>query len=174
MDFQDLPISTQEAALRLLREAERDIKASGNSGIVVGWWVESHTVGSLDGGNTDLWAVHLESWEKYSNDGVSLLIGDPASGAFVSITPQENRATMGASELIELGESRRVGYIQLDLLSTDEDGAENWVLKVERIDPYGGSSWKEEFLFAEESPARFWLNHIKGDEDLDALIAQTS
>lgn len=94
--------------MRLLREAERNVNACGDSMVAMGYWIESHTLGCRDeGGDSDLWAAHWEFWEKYSNDGVSLLIGDPASGAFVSITPQRDRkATMGAEMLIELG--RRV------------------------------------------------------------------
>jgi hypothetical protein len=87
----------------------------------------------------------------------------------------KKRATMGAEMLIELGSSKRtVGYINLELLSPEEDQTDNWVLKVERIDPFGGETWKHEALFEEQDTALTWYNTINGDEDLDALIAQTS
>jgi len=354
MTFEELPIMTQAAAWRLLREAERDVQACGDSGVAIGYWVKSHTVGCPD---------FRERWEQYSKDGVSILIGDPEAGAFVSITPQGSRkatmgaemlielgrrvkktiplatadqlaeiilnqlrpesevvlvagsvrrrrpevgdiefvvlpkdlseflkflashnfsggdriqkgtlhlghgkdlpvelyiahdkkelgallfmytgdwqhniamrsiakrrgwkldqygiwdaktgepllqspderdfydflgvdyhipedrsfkdrpkkkkkATMGAEMLIELGSSKRkVGYISLELLSPEEDQTDNWVLKIERIDPFGGVPWEHEVSFEEQDTALTWYNTINGDEDLDALISQTS
>lgn len=361
MQFEDLPIMTQATAWKLLREAERDVNACGTSGVAIGYWVESHTIGCrAEGGDTDLWGAHWEFWDKYSKDGVSILIGDPASGAFVSITPQKSRkatmgaemlielgrrvkktiplakaqklatqalreieshiqvalvagsirrerpqvgdvelvilpkngdleglllhlkklgyeggdriqkkimngvpielyiahkvdemgamlfmytgdwqhniamrsiakrrgwkldqygiwdaktgkpllqspderdfydflgvdwhdpedrsfkdrpkkakkATMGAEMLIELGSSKRsVGYINLELVSPEEDRTDNWVLKIERIDPFGGDTFRHDVLFQEQDSALTWYNTINGDEDLDALISQTS
>lgn len=364
MIFEDLPIMTQATAWKLLREAERDVNACGTSGVAVGYWVESHTLGCRnEAGDIDRWAAHWEFWDKYSKDGISILIGDPATGAFVSITPQKSRkatmgaemlielgrrvkktvplataeqlaeiilgqlrpisdvvlvagsvrrrrpevgdiefvvlpkdrtqflkfvtshnftggdriqkgslhlghgrdlpvelyiahdpkelgallfmytgdwqhniamrsiakrrgwkldqygiwdaktgkallqspderdyydflgvdyhipeersfkgrpkrrkkATMGAEMLIELGSSKRkVGYINLELLSPEEDGTDNWVLKIERIDPFGGDAWRHQVLFDEQDSALTWYNTINGDEDLDALISQTS
>lgn len=82
---------------------------------------------------------------------------------------------LGAEMLIELGRvKRRAGYINLELLSPEEDGTEAWVLRVERIDPYGGDNWNQDFLFEEAESARGWFNGIVGDEDLDALIALAS
>lgn len=92
------------------------------------------------------------------------------------MTPQRRRkATMGAEMLIELGSAKRkAGYINLELMSPEEDGTDAWVLRVERIDPYGGDTWNQDFMFQEEESARGWFNGILGDEDLDALIAQAS
>lgn len=359
MNFEDLPIMTQATALKLLREAERNVNACGDSGVAVGYWVESHTIGCREAADdAHLWETHWEFWDKYSQDGVSILIGDPAKGAFVSITPQKNqkatmgaemlielgrrvkktiplsramqvvetyydqlrtvadpvivagsirrrrpeigdvefvvlpkdmnefrehveamgfeggdrvmrkmdgtlpielyiahkpeelgallfmytgdwqhniamrsiakragwkldqygiwdpktgapllqspderdfydflgvpwhnpedrsfkdrpkkkkKATMGAEMLIELGNSKRkVGYINLELLSPEEDKTDNWVLKIERTDPFGGEPWKHDVLFEEQDSALTWFNTINGDEDLDALISQTS
>lgn len=173
MDFQALPMVTQAEALRLLRQAERNVHACGDSTVAGGYWVESHTIGCRDeAGDIDRWAAHWEFWDKYSSDGVSILIGDPADGAFVSITPQKSRkSTMGAEMLIELGKiKRRAGYIDLELVSPEEDGADNWVLRIERVDPYGGDSWQQDFLFDDEESARGWFNGLTSDEDLDALI----
>ena len=88
MNFEELPIMTQAAAWKLLREAERDVNACGDSGVAVGYWVASHTIGcQTEGDATARWNAHIELWEKYSDDGVSILIGDPPSGAFVFFRP---------------------------------------------------------------------------------------
>lgn len=82
---------------------------------------------------------------------------------------------LGAEMLIELGSTKRkTGYINLEILSPEEDGADAWVLRVERIDPYGGNNWNQDFLFEEEESARGWFKGIVGDEDLDELIRQAS
>lgn len=170
MEFQDLPFATQAAAWKLLRDAKSNVNACGNSGVAVGYWVESHIIGCRDeAGASDL-------WDKYSNDGVSVLIGDPADGAFVSITPQRDRkATMGAEMLIELGRAKRTtGYINLELLSPQEDQTDRWILRVERIDRQGGDPWKADFAFEDQASALHWYNMIVGDEDLDAMIRQAS
>jgi DNA polymerase/3'-5' exonuclease PolX len=77
--------------------------------MVMGYWVESHTLGCRhEAGDEDIWPAHWAIWDEHSKDGKSLLIGDPADGAFLSITPTKDQyhATMGAEMLIELG--RRV------------------------------------------------------------------
>lgn len=87
----------------------------------------------------------------------------------------KKRATMGAEMLIELGSPhRQTGHIHLEVLSPEEDQTDNWVLRVERTDPYGGDTYKQDFLFDDQDTALSWYSMIIGDEDLDALIAQTS
>lgn len=365
MDFDQLHPEIQKAAKRLLVEALESVYRCGDTGVFMGYWVESHTLGCRkEAGDPDLWEAHWAIWDEYSKDDQSVLIGDPADGVFVSITPVVERpATMGAEMLIELGgrrvkktvpletadqiaeiisnqlrplsdaalvagsvrrrkpevgdiefvvlpkdlpkflkfvssqnftggdriqkgilhmyrewdlpvelyiahdpkelggmlfmytgdyvfniamrsiakrqgwkmdqygiwdaktgkpllqspderdffdflgvdwhdpedrsfkdrprkrkkaglgaemlielgnASRRTGYIHLDLFSPREDGSGMWVLRVERIDPYGGDSWKRDFPFEKEDEATRWFNGIIGDEDLDVLIAQSS
>lgn len=358
MEFEELPLDTQAAATKALREAQKSPYRCGDTGVAVGYWVESHTLGCRNvAGDPDLWEGHWELWDQYSKDGKSILIGDPADGVFVSITPLKDRsasmgaemlielgrrvkqtipleeaeaiaeniaykispftdpiliagsirrrrpqigdvefvvlpkhkeaffqrleelgfeggeriqkkmeqgvpieiyiakspeelgamllmytgdyvsnialrsiakrrgwkldqygiwdaktgkpllqspderefydflgvdwhnpeersfkdrpkrkkkaAQMGAEMLIELGESKRqVGYINLKLLSPDEDRTENWVLQVERMDPHGGDPWNGEFRFKEQSKASYWYNSIVSDDDLDQLVSQ--
>lgn len=87
----------------------------------------------------------------------------------------KKRATLGAEMLIEMGGTKRkTGYIHLELVSPEEEGTSDWVLRVERIDPFGGDPWKEDFLFEDGDSARRWYDSISGDEDLDALIRSTS
>ncbi len=109
MDLELFHPEVQKFAKRLLGEVLENPYRCGNSGVVMGYWVESHTLGCRrEAGDPDLWAAHWAIWEEYSKDGKSLLIGDPADGAFVSITPTKDvpGASMGAEMLIELG--RRV------------------------------------------------------------------
>lgn len=176
MQFEDLPIMTQATAWRLLREAERDVNACSDSVVAVGYWVESHTLGCLaEGAEIHSWEAHWESWQKYLKGGVSILIGDPSSGGpFVSITPVKSRkATMGAEMLIELGSKKRKSrYIHLELISPKEDRTDNWILRVERVDPFGGDSWKQDFKFKQSAAAKRWFKKIVRDEDIDALLRQ--
>lgn len=108
MDFEQLPPDTQRIAKRLLAEARDNPALCGVTGMSMGYWVESHTIGCRnEAGDEDLWGSHWAVWDEYANDGKSVLIGDPADGVFVSITPtKDHPATMGAEMLIELG--RRV------------------------------------------------------------------
>lgn len=355
-------------AKRLLGYARAKPYVCGDTGLIMGYWVESHTIGCRnEAGDEDIWAAHYAIWDEYSKDGKSILIGDPADGVFVSITPRkEHSATMGAEMLIELGRrvkktmplkvgdeiaarveedlspfvnvalvagsvrrrrpeigdvelvvlpkdlgtllshlqgigftggdriqkgivhagpgkyaarvpveiyiahkpeelgamlfmytgdfvhnismrsiakragwkldqygifdaktgkpllqspderdfydflgvdwhdpedrsfkdrskkkskkatmgaemlielgrnKRKTGYIHLELISPGEEETDSWVLRVERMDPFGGAPWIQDFPFEDESVARSWFKGIVGDEDLDALIAQTS
>lgn len=98
---------------------------------------------------------------------------DPEDRSFKDRPKRKKRATMGAEMLIELGGiKRKSGYIHLELISPEEDQTDNWVLRVERIDPFGGDPWKEDFPFEDQAEARRWFDGIVGDEDLDILIAQ--
>lgn len=99
---------------------------------------------------------------------------DPEDRSFKD-RPRKKRATLGAEMLIELGSTKRnIGYINLELISPEEDQTDSWVLRVERIDPSGGDPYKEDFLFEEQEPALRWFSTLASDEDLDALIRQTS
>jgi DNA polymerase beta thumb len=85
---------------------------------------------------------------------------------------KSKKSTMGAEMLIELGAiERNVGYIQLKLISPEEDGTDNWVLRVTRIDPFGGEPWEGEFPFPNEEDAKSWFKMVQGDEDIDHLIS---
>lgn len=95
---------------------------------------------------------------------------DPEERSFKD-RPKGKKASMGAEMLIELGASeRKVGYIELKLLSPEEDGGENWILQVTRVDPFGGEPWEGEFPFPDEEDAMSWFRMIQGDEDINHLI----
>jgi hypothetical protein len=96
---------------------------------------------------------------------------DPEERSFTARS-KGKKSTMGAEMLIELGAiERNVGYIQLKLLSPEEDGTDNWVLRVTRVDPYGGEPWEGEFPFPDEEDAKSWFKMVQGDEDIDHLIS---
>jgi len=99
----------QKFAKRLLGAGLENPYRCGESGVAMGYWVESHTLGCrLEAGDQDLWDAHMAIWDEYSQDGKSLVVGDPMDGVFVTVTPTKDipGASMGAEMLIELG--RRV------------------------------------------------------------------
>lgn len=97
---------------------------------------------------------------------------DPEDRSFKDRPKGKRSKSMGAEMLIELGASeRKVGYINLKVIPPEEDGGENWILQVERIDPYGGEPWLGEFPFQSEEDAMGWFKMVQGDEDIDHLIS---
>lgn len=66
---------------------------------------------------------------------------------------------------------RTVGYINLALAKDPEQGG--WVLAVERIDPYGGQPFRQDYWFQEYRSARDWFGRINGNEDIFALHRET-
>lgn len=93
-----LPVEVVEIAQRLLAEATAHPELVGSSEVTNSHWIESHTIGCRrEGGDPEdrLWECHWEFVDRYSQDGISFLAGDPADGAFVSITPQ-----LGSSGLV--------------------------------------------------------------------------
>lgn len=65
----------------------------GDSMVVDGFWIESHTIGcQTDWGNSEdeAYDVLFDVYNKYKNDGISTVIGDISDGIFVSITPQNS------------------------------------------------------------------------------------
>lgn len=61
--------------------------------------------------------------------------------------------------------TRKVGYIHL-ALQKDKDRGEGWLLDVERIDPFGGQPFKQDYWFEEKREAEYWFNSIQGNEDI--------
>lgn len=62
--------------------------------------------------------------------------------------------------------TRKVGYIHL-ALARDPGGG--WVLAVERIDPFGGQPFRQDYWFEERANALEWFNMIQGNEDIYSL-----
>lgn len=102
-ELEGLPAETITAARNMLAEGRRNVYQCGDTGVFGGYWVESHTLGCRkEAGDPDLWHAHWAVYDEYEKDGKSLLVGDPADGVFISISPIK-LAGMGAELLIELG-----------------------------------------------------------------------
>jgi len=79
-------------ARRMLDEAKPDL--CGDSKIVDGFWLETHTLGcrnAADEHPDTWWDTHLKIAGEYSRDGISTLLGDPESGKFATLTPTSRR-----------------------------------------------------------------------------------
>jgi hypothetical protein len=87
-DLSSVPHQTVTRARHLLQDASRDMLRCGESGIVMGWWVESYTLGCRDAANEP---KHLEILKEHERDGFSRIMFDEGSGAFVTMHPQRRR-----------------------------------------------------------------------------------
>lgn len=97
-DLSDVPPDAVTRARQLLQDASRNMMLCGESGIAMGWWVESHTLGcrnAADEAEENWWASHWKILGEYENDGISRIMADEASGAFVTMTP--TKTSMGAA-----------------------------------------------------------------------------
>ena len=97
-DLSDVPPDAVTRARQLLQDASRNMMLCGESGIAMGWWVESHTLGcrnAADETEENWWASHWKIFSEYENDGISRIMADEASGAFVTMTP--TKTSMGAT-----------------------------------------------------------------------------
>jgi DNA polymerase (family 10) len=100
----DLSPDVQTMARRVLRNALNDPSRCGESGLAFGWWVEAHTIGCAEDDPDRFFGLY----DAFSNDGASVVIGDPGEGVFVSVTPAGGiKYELGAEELVELGAKAR-------------------------------------------------------------------
>lgn len=93
----------------MLEEAARNMMLCGDSTVVMGWWIESHTLGcrnAADEPEEDWWTSHWAIFEEYEANPKARILFDRDSGAFVTLTPQRG-THLGATELIELGAKAR-------------------------------------------------------------------
>lgn len=67
---------------------------------------------------------------------------------------------------------REWGGLAMTLYSPSETGTEAWLLRVERVDPWGNASEQVEFTFDDAEVARFWFDEIDTDEDVEFLMSQ--
>ncbi len=82
--------TTLDAAKRMLEDAKPNV--AGDSTIVDGYWIETHTLGCRNAADEEektWWDGLWEFYDRYTTDGISLVLGDPTDGKFVSITPQK-------------------------------------------------------------------------------------
>lgn len=84
-----LPLEVAHAAAVMYRKI-KDPMDVGDSGIVGGFWIETHTLGCRrEGGDPEdkWWECHYEFYDSYANDGASVVLGNPEDGVFVTVTP---------------------------------------------------------------------------------------
>jgi hypothetical protein len=86
-----LPEDVQAAGRNLLERVAHNPNLIGDSTVVRHIWIETHTLGCRNAADTadeDQVDEHLAIHAEYLNDGVSLVVGDPESGVFLTYTPQ--------------------------------------------------------------------------------------
>ncbi len=84
-----LTISGTSAAL--LARLAGDPMRLGDTDLVDGWHIETHTLGCRNHADTpeaDWWDEHWAIFDEYDQDGVSVTVGDPADGIFTTLTPR--------------------------------------------------------------------------------------
>jgi len=62
----------------------------GDSIVIDNHFIETHTLGcrvEAGTGPEDIWNEHYEIYDEYTNDGMSVVIGDPSEGIFITVTP---------------------------------------------------------------------------------------
>lgn len=81
---------------------------------------------------------------------------------------------MAKKQSSRLGDSntktRRVGYITLTLR---KDKPKGYILDVERVDPYGGKPFRQDYWIEDKDYAEHWFKSINGNEDIVALHQET-
>lgn len=85
-----------DRALQLLDRVYGQPERCGDSDVIDGVWLETHTLGcrqAADEPEEVWWDSHLAIADEYRADGVSLVLGDPSDGVFLTLTPQRWRVT---------------------------------------------------------------------------------
>lgn len=86
-----VPGPAVEEGRRLFAKVARDTRICGDSNVVVGWWIETHTFGCRNAADVpeSAWAEeHEKLYDEYLTDGMSRVVRDWDSGIFVTFTPQ--------------------------------------------------------------------------------------
>jgi hypothetical protein len=64
------------------------------------YWIETHTIGcrnAADDPEDEWWKRHYAIYDEYASDGISVILGDPSDGVFVTITPQKGSGVLGST-----------------------------------------------------------------------------
>lgn len=88
------PTRPPQAALRRADELLANLSANpelvGDTDVVAGWWIETHTLGCRDAADQtgdEAWETHYAIYEEHMADGCSAVFGHPDDGRFVTLTP---------------------------------------------------------------------------------------
>ena len=90
MDENSIPQTVLLIAKAMLEDAAPIVE--GDSTVVDGYWIETHTLGcrnSAGEAEETWWDGLWEFYDRYDGDGMSLVLGDPTDGKFVTVTPQK-------------------------------------------------------------------------------------
>ena len=94
----EIPNEAIRVARNMLSQVSGKPLLCGDSDTVAGFSIETHTLGcrnAADEPKEQWWESHWKIYDEYANDGRSEILGDPADGTFVTITP--TRGTMEAA-----------------------------------------------------------------------------
>jgi len=98
--YEDLPATVQKAGNDLLAKL-KTARTCGDTVIVNGWFIETHTLGCRYEAGTpeeDWWDEHYKIFDEYSTDSISVVEGDPTDGIFITFTPTTtNKLTESAN-----------------------------------------------------------------------------
>lgn len=107
-----VPPSVIQVAQKMLGEVKPE--ATGDSTVVDGYWIETHTLGcrnAADEPEETWWDGLYEFYDQYTNDGRSVVLGDPTDGKFVTITPQRKTASLSDGNLYHVTDTSNVTKI---------------------------------------------------------------
>lgn len=93
LSLDGLPDAVVHRAEQMYADVKGKPHRVGDSDVVDGYWIETHTLGCRnEGGDSEenWWDEHWKFYDKYTHDGVSVVAGDPEEGTFVTITPQRD------------------------------------------------------------------------------------
>lgn len=85
-----VPPSVVRRAIQLYGEVKSRPNRVGDTDVVDGFYIETHTLGCRDAADEpeeNWWDSHHAIYDEFTNDGKSIVAGDPGEGVFVTITP---------------------------------------------------------------------------------------
>jgi hypothetical protein len=91
---EELPPQVMTFARSMLDDALRNTTACPRPASVYGWWLQANTEGCAEESGYDLESIY----HAFEDEGIYHLLGEPADGAFISMTPIENTG-LGSSNL---------------------------------------------------------------------------
>jgi hypothetical protein len=83
------PAQVVQRAYQMLENCSSEMSL-GDTDLVDGWHIETHTIGCrnhADSPEANWWDEHHQIHDEYTQDGISTILGDPASGIFATLTP---------------------------------------------------------------------------------------
>jgi hypothetical protein len=85
------------AAEQMIADLNGNMMLVGDTKIVDGWSVKTHTLGRRNAAGApedDWWDEHYRTLDQLRADGKSTIVGDPADGIFASLTPTSDAVSV--------------------------------------------------------------------------------